>query len=409
MNKWFKIAWRSVYGNKRRSVSAVVTIAIASAAMIVAQGYVEFSFWSLQNSIIQGGTGNIQVMDKRYITGFEDTALEFGIPQETADKIMANLENQPEVKLVTPRINFTGLLSVGEGTTIFAGEGVVTDKENTLRGDSAYGGYIDGTWIGDDPYQIELTVDLARRLEVGIGDMVTVLATTEYGSMNAMDATVVGIYSTGIPEQDRLFMRVPIEFAQELLESQKVTRLVIELSDHDKTDAHRGLIESLIGDNNGTQTWYELVPFFQKAKQIYQTIFSVMGLILAIVVVLSVYNVLSTSVLERVSEIGTLRAFGISRLRIMGTFMTEGFIIGVFGAVFGLGIALLITYGINTSVLMLPPPPGRSLPYQLLLMPSGWAMGFVSILMCSLGAFASMVAVQKVVGKKVVEQLYYGI
>ncbi len=407
-NKWFKIAWRSVVRNRRRSITAVLTIAIASAAMICAQGYVVFSFWSLQNSIIQGGTGNIHIMDTRYIEGFEENALEYGMAADEAQRLIHILESQPEIKLVTPRITFTGLLSVGEGTTIFSGQGVVTERENALRGNSIYGAYVEGTWIqGGDPYQIELAIDLARRLEVRIGDRVTVLGTTAYGGMNAIDATVVGIYSTGVPEQDRLFMRVPIKFAQELIDVAKVTRLVVELQDHNKTDVHRPLIESLIGDENGTQTWYQLVPFFKKAQQIYITIFSIMGGILVIVVLLCVYNVLSTTVLERVAEIGTLRAFGISHVRIIANFMNEGFIIGSIGAVLGVGMAMAIVYAVNMSHIMLPPPPGRSLPYQLLLLPDIWAVGFVMAIMCSLAALASLFAVHKVVHKKVVEQLQY--
>ncbi len=408
-NKWIKIAWRSVCRNKRRSMTAVITIAIASAAMICAEGYVASSFWSLQNSIIQGGTGNIQVMDNRYIEDFEETALQYGIPSDEADTLIQTLESQAAIKLVTPRINFTGLLSVGEGTTSFVGEGVDTKREKALRGDSTYGAYIKGTGIqGDDPYQIELAIDLARRLKVTIGDTLLVYGTTQYGGFNALDATVVGIYSTGIPEQDRLFMRVPILFAQQLMEVEKVTRLVVELNEYTQTDTHRPLIDSLIGDKNGTQTWYELVPIFKKVQQIYTTIFSVMGLILAIVVVVSVYNVLSTSVLERVSEIGTLRAFGISRSRITRNFMIEGSMIGMMGSAIGLVLALTITYGVNTSEIMLPPPPGRSLPYQLLLLPDIWAMTFIVGLMCGLGAFGSMFAVRKVVRKKVVDQLHYG-
>lgn len=45
-----------------------------------------------------------------------------------------------------------------------------------------------------------LGVDLARNLSVGVGDWVTLLATTADGALNALDFQVRGLYSTGVPE-----------------------------------------------------------------------------------------------------------------------------------------------------------------------------------------------------------------
>ena len=406
MNKWFKIAWRSVVRNKRRSMTAVLTIAIAAAAMIAAYGFLTFTFWGLKTSIIQGGAGNYHIMDNRYITGFEETPLEFGIPNEEADTLTQKLESQSEIRSVLPRISFAGLVSFGEITAIFQGQGVNPKKESRLRAGNASGMYLQGREArGDDIYQVELAEKVASKLNVKVGDVVTLLGTTQFGGINAIDATVAGIYTTGVPERDAIEIKAPLEFAQELMEADRITRLVVQLSDMDATDTYRPTLESLIGDKNGTQTWYELEPYFLSVQQIYYGIFTFMGIILISVVLLSVYNVLSSTVLERVAEIGTLRAFGISRSRITRTFMTEGFIIGVMGSLLGVVLFTGLYILINQADVMLPPPPGRSQPYPLLIFFEIRGILVIGGVMVLLGGLASMWAVRKVITKKVVEQL----
>lgn len=405
-NKWFKIAWRSVVRNKRRSMTAVLTIAIAAAAMIAAYGFLTFTFWGLKTSIIQGGAGNYQVMTDEFINGFEETPMEFGIPNAVADTLVTELEAKSDIKLVTPRISFSGLVSYGEMTAIFQGQGIVPKKEDRMRAGNPAGSYIEGRSIrGDNIYQVGLAEQVAKKLNVHVGDMVTVLGTTQYGGINALDAEISGIYTTGIPERDAIEIRAPLDFAQELMETERITRLVVQLRDMDATDIYRSTMESMIGDDKSTRTWYEIEPYFIAVQQVYYGIFTFMGVILTAVVLLSVYNVLSTTVLERVAEIGTLRAFGISESRITRTFMTEGFIIGVIGSLLGVILSVVLLLIINNLGVMLPPPPGRSQEYPLMVFLEPLGMLVVGLLMVLIGAAASMFAVRKVVKKKVVEQL----
>lgn len=411
MNKWFKIAWRSVIRNKRRSLTALLTIAIASTAMTVAYGYLTYTFWGLKSAIIQGGAGHYQVVDTRHQDGFESVPLEFGISQAQADALTQKFISQNDVKLVLPRIHFSGLVSRGETSTIFSGTGVHARQENRLRAGNASGAYISGNFMKikseSDIYQIELAKDVARRLDAHVDDTVTVLSTTQYGGINAIDAVVAGIYTTGIPALDAVQIKAPIQFAQELLETDKVSRLVVQLRDLEATDTYRPTFKSLLDDTVMDMTWYELEPYFIAVQKIYRGIFSFMGVILITVVLLSVSNVLSSTVLERVSEIGTLRAFGITRGRITMMFMTEGLIIGIIGVILGLIISVVVILVLNNAQIMMPPPPGRSQEYPLMVFLEPMGMAVISFIMCGISVLASRFAVKKVVNKKVVEQLQY--
>ncbi|MBJ6911590.1 ABC transporter permease, partial [Vibrio cholerae] len=112
--------------------------------------------------------------------------------------------------------------------TIFVGLGV-DDKEFDMKGP-----FLDlraGQTLQDpksprfDPTQpqVMLGVDLARNLSVGVGDWVTLLATTADGALNALDFQVRGLYSTGVPELDKRQLYLHLASAQELLNSSKVS------------------------------------------------------------------------------------------------------------------------------------------------------------------------------------------
>ena len=49
-----------------------------------------------------------------------------------------------------------------------------------------------------------------------------------------------------------------------------------------------------------------------------------------------IFNTVSTSILERRQEVGNLRANGESSLEVLKLFSNEGFLVGVFGAIFGI-------------------------------------------------------------------------
>ena len=406
--KWLKISWRNVLRNKRRSVTAMLTVAIATIAIISAYGYINFTFWGLSRSIVQGGTGNMHIADNRLFTGFEQHALEFGISNDDADKTVADLTNHHNIKQALKRLEFSGIISKGEVSTVFRGTGIESKKEFRLRAGNVSGKNVKGKRIiGDNPHQVELTIDLARKLKAEIGDTVTILSTTVDGGINAIDTQVVSIYSTGIPIRDTLELKTPISFAQELLNTDRISRIVVELRDLDGTMAMLGTVKNIISSDKGIKTWYELEPYFQAVQKIYYSIFSVMGIIILSVVLLSVSNVMATSVMERVPEIGTLRAFGITAGRVKINFVIEGIIIAMIGVIVGIILSLVVVVLVNTSGYMMPPPPGRSQGYPLMLLPTLDSILIVIGVMAVIGAVGSYLPISRIVKKKVVEQINY--
>ncbi len=92
--------------------------------------------------------------------------------------------------------------------------------------------------------------------------------------------------------------------------------------------------------------WEQFVPFSKIAKMI-----DLMNLFIKIVMVsvvlVSILNVMTMAVYERVREIGTLSAIGTPPDKILWLFLGEGFLLGVLGTAIGIAVSLLAIYVLN--------------------------------------------------------------
>ncbi len=410
MSQWFKIAWRNVARNRRRSMVAIWTVAIVSSSIIVAHGYINFTFWGLTRVIVQGGTGNMQLVDKRMVNDFETELLAFGLDSKTANETVAKLEATQPVRRAMQRLLFTGIVSKDDSiSTVFRATGIESKKEKRLQQGNAAGAFVKGAMFKDtdkNPYQAVLAIDLAKKLSIDVGDEVVLLANTVEGGINAIDATVSGIYDTGIPITNQLDIKVPLALAQQLLLTDKVSNIVVQLRDIEATKSIFPQIKALVkGTKMTVQPWYDIKPYFKAVEIIYYSIFTVMGVIIMTVALLSVANVMGTTVNERVPEIGTLRAFGIEKWQLRLNFVFEGLIIGFIGAVLGIILGFVLAFTISQAGIMMPPPPGRSTEFPLLILPTMGMAIWVLLAMSLLGIIASYLPINKILKKKVVEQL----
>ncbi len=403
--KWFNIALRNVIRNKRRSVTAMLTVAVGTMAVILSYGFINFTFWGLTLAIVQGGIGNMQIADSRMYSDFEETVLEFGMPSEKADKTIATLTDHQIIRQAMKRLSFSGIVSKGDVSTIFRGTGIQPGKERRLSAGNQSGNIETGSNLKANAYEVLLATDLARNLQATVGDRVTLLTSTVEGGLNAVDMTVAGIYNTDIPILNTLELKVPITKAQELLLTDKVSNIVLQLNDIEATREMVPTVKNMLDTNLAVKPWYELAPYFKSVKYIYYSIFIVMGSIILLVVLLSVSNVMATSVMERVPEIGTLRAFGITAARLKMNFMTEGAIIGFIGSLIGIILTIILTAVVNNSGYMMPPPPGRTLEYPLMILPTLLSIALTMLVMFIIGILASLLPINNVLKKKVVTQI----
>jgi len=202
------------------------------------------------------------------------------------------------------------------------------------------------------------------------------LAATAAGAPNVVSFYVDNAILQGVKEYDDSLVVMNFALAQRLLYgrgAKKALSIVIQLHRTEDIPVARARLEKLVrehGFNLETKELTELQPFYKQVVGMFKTIFSFISAVMGVIVLFTVVNTMSMSVMERTREIGTLRALGVRKKGIALQFVLEGAILGVVGATLGIALGYLASYGVNHAGLTWHPP-GQSHPTWLVVSTTG--------------------------------------
>jgi putative ABC transport system permease protein len=356
-----RLAVRSVLRHRTRSAVAVGAIAFAVIAVLFAGGFIEWVFWAIREAAIQTGLGHVRVVQQGYRENGLADPFSYLLPERSAE--LSILEASPGVKAVTPRLNFGGLVSHGDSTLSFVGEGVDVNKEKSI---SRVLHVAQGDGLNDaDQSGIIMGVGLAANLGLKPGDPVVLVTSSSSGSINAVDAHVRGFFMSEVKAYDDTAIRVPIGLARQLLKVHGSHAWVIALDDTERTAQWVKAARLRLGDAKiELIPWFDLADFYNKSVTLLSSQLVVLRIFIGLIIMLGISNVLIMSVLERTGEIGTLMALGTRRAQIVLQFLAEGTLLGIIGALAGVSIGVVLALLVSYIGIPMPPPPGRQTGYS---------------------------------------------
>jgi len=410
--KLLKLAYRNLFRNKRRSFFAILIAVSGCTALSIAIGYYSFSVYSLQELTIRNGfggssgSGHLQLFDSRVGEKQEQRSMEFGM--DSVNALMQYVQQDLEIDYLLPRLEFGGLISNGERSVPFKGFGVDADKEMKL-----WGGLSEinpRLKLGEQLLPLKTSKQgiilgntLANSLQAKVGDMLMMYSTTVDGAINGIDVELLGIMSTGVSETDKYYLLTNISSAQKLINTNKLSLISVMFKNRNDFDGKVERLRShLAGNRLGEK--FKLVPWDQQAafyisiRDIFNIIFTFMGSIILVIVLLSCWNIMNMTTMERIKEIGTLRAIGLSIKNINSIFVLEAFLIGLIGAVVGMILQLILSRIINALRIIMPPVPGMSRPYTLQVYAATWFHPFIAIgiiLAITISSFSSFIIIKR--------------
>ena len=135
----------------------------------------------------------------------------------------------------------------------------------------------------------------------------------------------------------------------------------------------------------------ELAPFYKQAVGMFSSIFAFIAVIMAVIALFTVVNTMSMSVMERINEIGTIRALGVKKTGVSRQFVIEGSLLGLIGATAGIVLGSIIAEIVNRSGLKWLPP-GQAQPIPLKVLNHGvgdliFGIWFGLVIMATLAAY----------------------
>jgi putative ABC transport system permease protein len=397
---WLKFAWLNTLRNRRRSAVTVSIAALGTAAILLAGGFALFTYQGLAQSSARS-TGHLIVAKPEQFSKDEDVPLQHGLDDVAALK--ATLLADDAVRQVLPKIEFSGLISNGDKSTVMMASGIDPDAEFAVKGPflKMHAGRV---LASSDTQQVMLGEGLARSLKAQPGSSLTLMASTTEGALNALDVTVAGVFSTGIGDVDKRLVYTDLATAQKLLVTQRVSSLGVFLDRMESTGSTQDRLRAAL-PRLAVRTWLDQAQFYRSVKELYNRIFGALGVIIGVIVVFVVTNAMAMAIIERTREIGTLRALGTLPGQLVRSFALEGLVLGGVGALAGAVVALSVAFALLVFPVQMPPPPGRNTGYPLQVAMDPTLYGGTLLAMLALATVASALVARRTVNQPIVNAL----
>ncbi len=389
----------NLWRHRRRTLFTGMVCSAAMTAVLLGAGFALFTYQSLAEKAARD-LGHLTLSHPEYFLDNEDVPLQHGIQRDPA--LEKRLLARDDVKAVLPRLQFSGLVSNGEKSTIFLGSGV-DGSEFQLKGPFLQvkaGDVLPPAYLSkaDDSIPLLIGEGLAAILKAKVGSELSLMSATSTGALNALDVVVVGIFSTGVPDLDKRQLYLPINAGQQLLQSDKISELNIYLLHDEQQDKLAAALQTELAQTKVTP-WQDRAFVFKAVRDLYNRIFGTLGILMLLLVLFAVGHGISQVVTERTREIGTMAALGERRSRIVGNFLLEALLLGACSAVVATLSTLLCCELLRQFKVMMPPPPGSSQGYPLMISFSAELTlyaGLVLMVVCMLFALkASLSAARK--------------
>jgi ABC-type lipoprotein release transport system permease subunit len=333
----FKMAWRDLGRNRRRSFLSALAVGMGLALLLFLAAFIQGEMSASIDTSIRLLSGHLQVRANSYDE--VKTSLKWADlvenPQQIADQIAA-LE---PVKAASPRLYASGIVGVGEETAGVRVVGIDPNSEASLPYKEAM---VEGDYLtAEDRDSILLGKALTDKLGLKVGDPVSLSVNTSNGEVAEQIFNLQGIYSTKTYAFDNATAFLPLAKAQAITQAENhASTIYILLKDKNQIDA---MIPALQSSQLKVLTWKDMNELLLQVEQLANSYMVFFYLIVLGISATVVINTLIMSVFERTREIGILTAIGMRSRRIMGMFLAESSLLAVGGIALGLVFGIILT------------------------------------------------------------------
>jgi lipoprotein-releasing system permease protein len=210
--------------------------------------------------------------------------------------------------------------------------------------------------------------ELARELGVVVGEKVTIFSPGNFNEiLNEIDRMeksggsaqdiaalkqlilpaeleVAGIFESGRYLYDSEFLIVPLHIGQELYNLGPAAHgLAVRAKDPYVADKVRDELNARLESPAWAMSWIDMnKQIFDAIRMERQVMFFILMFII-LVAAFGIMNTLITVTVQKTREIGVMKALGARTHQIVGVFLAQGMVVGIFGTAIGLGLGIAAT------------------------------------------------------------------
>jgi len=344
MLQTFKMAFRDLGRNRRRSFFSALAVAIGLALLMLMSSVINGEMGNAIQSAILLQSGHIQIRAQTYDAN--KSSLKWEDLVENPDQIASQVAALDQVKVATPRLFASGFLSTGNEST---GVQIYGIDPNSAANDPYRQGILSGSFLtADDREGLLIGKPAADKLHLKAGDQVNLSVNTSNGDVLEQTFTVRGIYTTNTYGFDVNTIFMPIAKAQAITQTQNhASTIFVLLKDSSYTDSVVAALK--VSPNLKVLTWKDLNTLIVEFETMANSYIGIFFMIILAITASVIVNTLIMSVYERTREIGILSAIGMRGSRILGLFLAESSLLAVGGVIMGIIIGFLGIYLFNIN------------------------------------------------------------
>jgi putative ABC transport system permease protein len=350
------LAVRNLFRHTRRTLLTVAALVLGIALMVLGRAWTAAMERAVVDPAKNGTLGHVQVY-ARDAAADEGGSVQFITPQNNYRLIPEPRALAKRILAAEPRL-VAGLSRLMVGAIVSSGE---TSIEGVLIGidpearPAVYPAIElrEGRHFQPGENGILLNRGVARKLGVAVGSTVVALGNASDGRLTAVRLKVTGIWKIpGLEAYEWGACYADLSAVQELLDVGDAAGVVV-LRQRDVGAPAAPIAAALNaffrrdGIAAEAYTWEDMGGPFIGGMLVTRFIAGIMDLVMTVIVAAGVLNTALMSVFERTREIGTLRAVGARRSRVVILYLVEALMLGLVGAAGGaaLGAGLIAFFG----------------------------------------------------------------
>lgn len=328
----FQIAWRFLSSAKRQTFIIILGISVG----VSVQVFIGSLISGLQESLVEttiGSSSHITLIK-------EDDSLIINVDEATS-----TLSSTSDlISVVSPVLDLGGILEKGSDKKEILYRGFSFDQANQIyKFDERL---VEGQ-LPESMDEISLGVGVKDELDLSLND--TISFETPFG---VRTLTVVGFFDFEVSAINQSWGIGTLSTLQDIVGEVGVSSIESQLTDEFEAEALALIVDrEVMNMDLMTNNWMSDNASLLSGLQ-GQSISSLMIQVFVIIsVVLGISSTLAITVMQKSKQIGIMKAMGILDRDASFVFLSEGFILGIFGALGGVLLGLGLSYAFTTFAL----------------------------------------------------------
>ena len=370
----FRIAWRNLWRNSRRTMLTVAAIGLALTVMIFMVSFIEGMMDMMVDQVARSSMGHVQIHHPEYLEKRRSKLV-----MNEATRLADIVKGVPGVETMSERLLLTGAIRSSTSATVRVVSVMAVDPDQEREFSSLASKVIEGGFIvpppealaPDAPDRVKerrgilLGTKLAQQLKVELGSKVRIDTAGFRDATAASAFWVTGILKTDTDTFDKHTVFVALEGLQEVVGAGDVAHefsVMAESSDQVQELKDR-IVAAIEAENKDgamgpvqVQTWWEVAPEIKQMMDTNQAWSGVLYLLMMVILSAGILTTMFMVVYERRREFGIQLALGSRPSLLFAGVMAEALWISALAAGVGLVlggicVAWLVVYGLDLSFL----------------------------------------------------------